>query len=204
MTALRNYVSSSLRITLAVAAVMLLIVITRSCFIEDDLHYAYSPTTMEGRYIVISRGTFSWCSFWYEGSTVAPAAFFWDYNTVEPNPTRSYSAVPRRATKEHSFAGVTYYSSPPTPPSMLGFEIPGETGFVLPLWYPFALLCIWPLLDIVLALLRRRRTLETACPICSYDLRAHHPGDKCPECGTLIPTKSATIIAEKGAPHDHS
>lgn len=26
----------------------------------------------------------------------------------------------------------------------------------------------------------------TLCPICSYDLRAHAPGDKCPECGTPI------------------
>ena len=44
----------------------------------------------------------------------------------------------------------------------------------------------------------------SGCQQCGYDLRAHHRGEKCPECGTLIPTKSATIIAEKGAPHDHS
>ena len=25
------------------------------------------------------------------------------------------------------------------------------------------------------------------CPICHYDLRAHKPGQKCPECGTEIP-----------------
>ena len=25
------------------------------------------------------------------------------------------------------------------------------------------------------------------CPKCNYDLRAHHPGDKCPECGGVIP-----------------
>jgi hypothetical protein len=24
------------------------------------------------------------------------------------------------------------------------------------------------------------------CPTCSYDLRAHRPGDKCPECGAVI------------------
>jgi len=27
------------------------------------------------------------------------------------------------------------------------------------------------------------------CPICAYDLRAHKPGDKCPECGTTVPAK---------------
>ena len=31
------------------------------------------------------------------------------------------------------------------------------------------------------------------CLRCSYDLRAHAPGEKCPECGTLIATESARI-----------
>jgi hypothetical protein len=28
---------------------------------------------------------------------------------------------------------------------------------------------------------------QSRCPICGYDLRAHKPGQKCPECGTEIP-----------------
>ena len=28
-------------------------------------------------------------------------------------------------------------------------------------------------------------------PTCSYDLRSHAPGDKCPECGTPIPNHPA-------------
>ena len=35
----------------------------------------------------------------------------------------------------------------------------------------------------------RRATL---CPTCSYDLRAHAPGQACPECGTPRPLPPAT------------
>jgi hypothetical protein len=35
---------------------------------------------------------------------------------------------------------------------------------------------------------RRKRTpFPGLCPMCSYDLRAHKPGDRCPECGTAVP-----------------
>ena len=34
---------------------------------------------------------------------------------------------------------------------------------------------------------RRRRERRGQCASCGYDLRAHNPGDKCPECGTAKP-----------------
>jgi hypothetical protein len=40
----------------------------------------------------------------------------------------------------------------------------------------------------IFLLSRRRRPIPGLCPICRYDLRAHAPGQKCPECGTLIET----------------
>jgi hypothetical protein len=38
-------------------------------------------------------------------------------------------------------------------------------------------------------LLRRWRSEPGTglCAVCRYDLRAHKPGDKCPECGTMVP-----------------
>jgi hypothetical protein len=33
----------------------------------------------------------------------------------------------------------------------------------------------------------RRRVRRGLCTRCGYDLRAHRPGQKCPECGTPIP-----------------
>ncbi|GEM_PF-3665590 len=37
----------------------------------------------------------------------------------------------------------------------------------------------------------RRQRRAGLCPKCHYDLRAHAPGNKCPECGTVIPSKPA-------------
>jgi tRNA(Ile2) C34 agmatinyltransferase TiaS len=40
----------------------------------------------------------------------------------------------------------------------------------------------------LIALLTRTRTHAAGlCQKCGYDLRAHRPGQRCPECGTPIP-----------------
>src|SRR5262249_32279625 len=45
------------------------------------------------------------------------------------------------------------------------------------------------------------RRAQSQCVQCSYDLRAHKAGDKCPECGTPIPPiNSATISADQRSP----
>ncbi|MCL2639391.1 MAG: hypothetical protein FWD53_00950 [Phycisphaerales bacterium] len=41
---------------------------------------------------------------------------------------------------------------------------------------------------------RYQRWKTNHCIACGYDLRAHKPGDKCPECGTLIPEQSQTEL----------
>ena len=33
----------------------------------------------------------------------------------------------------------------------------------------------------------RRARKQGLCLVCAYDLRAHKPGERCPECGTVIP-----------------
>ena len=35
-----------------------------------------------------------------------------------------------------------------------------------------------------------RRLHQRHCRKCNYDLRAHKPGDRCPECGTTVPDLS--------------
>ena len=50
---------------------------------------------------------------------------------------------------------------------------------------PFILFLVVPaLLAIFLTAPQPRPSL--LCPSCSYDLRSHHPGEKCPECGRVI------------------
>ena len=44
------------------------------------------------------------------------------------------------------------------------------------------------------ALKLRRQNREGLCPNCEYDLRAHRPGQRCPECGTFIPARDSAII----------
>jgi hypothetical protein len=58
-----------------------------------------------------------------------------------------------------------------------------------------ALLAALLLARIVYRLLRRRPNLSL-CPTCSYNLQPHAPGQRCPECGTPIPSssKSSTRI----------
>ncbi len=61
-------------------------------------------------------------------------------------------------------------------------------------WIPLIVIFI-PIeiaLLVLLAILPKPlRTIKAAiCIQCGYDLRAHHPGDNCPECGTPIPPKS--------------
>jgi hypothetical protein len=53
---------------------------------------------------------------------------------------------------------------------------------------------LWSLILVGVALvcLRMRSKIrlkfdESLCPTCGYDLHAHHPGQKCPECGTPVP-----------------
>jgi hypothetical protein len=43
----------------------------------------------------------------------------------------------------------------------------------------------------------RRRAREGVCGRCGYDLRAHKAGERCPECGTEIPTVPSATISGK-------
>jgi hypothetical protein len=74
-----------------------------------------------------------------------------------------------------------------------GVPLPNLTMLVrsktltIPYWFPTLLFVAVPAWWFFLHL-RRRRILPGTCPTCHYDLRAHAPGQKCPECGTVIET----------------
>ena len=47
---------------------------------------------------------------------------------------------------------------------------------------------------------RYQRWKNNHCIECNYDLRAHHPGDDCPECGTPIPANTAIMDKQRSSP----
>ncbi len=65
---------------------------------------------------------------------------------------------------------------------------PYTYGTAFPYWFVLAIGLSWPTLSLTILCwrLRRRRRMRGCCSQCSYDLRAHKIGDKCPECGTII------------------
>ena len=66
---------------------------------------------------------------------------------------------------------------------------------LLSYWLPFVLTAILPAAWLLTRIGRTKRRWKKLglCLHCGYDLRAHKPGDKCPECGTLI-------VAQLGIP----
>jgi hypothetical protein len=67
-----------------------------------------------------------------------------------------------------------------------------EEHYIVPAWAPLTLtagLSLWLFFPARRAWRTARRTRAGLCLACGYELRAHAPGDKCPECGTPIPLK---------------
>ena len=57
----------------------------------------------------------------------------------------------------------------------------------VPLWFPLLLSLILPAVWLRRFRSERRKKREGLCRRCGYDLRAHLPGQVCPECGTAVP-----------------
>ena len=68
----------------------------------------------------------------------------------------------------------------------------GFTSYYLafPIWVALLPPCIVGLASAKRLIRIRRRLAFYRCTFCGYDLRSHTPGEKCPECGTLIPNSS--------------
>jgi hypothetical protein len=72
-----------------------------------------------------------------------------------------------------------------------------ERCLLLPNWLGLPLISIFPA---TLLFSRVARGSKRLCSTCHYDLRAHKPGDKCPECGTPVLLPSATMSPERKCP----
>ena len=80
-------------------------------------------------------------------------------------------------------------TAPPEPPGI-------AWGIRFPTWWLVSIFSIIPGSRLLGFVIRRQRTASRLkmgyCLQCGYDLRAHQPGQKCPECGTLILSNPAS------------
>lgn len=65
------------------------------------------------------------------------------------------------------------------------------TNLSIPYWFPALAFIAFPLRRGITFVQKRPRKGRMLCSNCHYDLRAHAPGDNCPECGTPILSPSA-------------
>ena len=79
-------------------------------------------------------------------------------------------------------------------------RVPGNAA-VISYTYFFLLLMLLPTARLLVwgfrKLRRHRRLARNLCPQCAYDLRAHKPGERCPECGLTVkrPPQNARALA---------
>ena len=145
---------------------------------------------------------FSWlCDLsTYDGRVIArmvpqPLTIQWSsYHYAPSGALRPYEFA------KHNFMGLSHYdpwgqlrlwSSHPAP----FFKDIRGTVTTIPYWMLVLLTAIPTLLGGRRWLKNRRLAKRGLCHQCGYDLRAHHPGDRCPECGTPVPQPPAATFA---------
>ena len=116
----------------------------------------------------------------------SPVARGWEFSAEDPILSRwSYLTwnTPAPDLAAPTFLGVTWYHN-----FRGGISI---TTVLIPFHYLAILFSIVPLL--AFRSIRRRRRLARVghCSNCGYNLCAHKPGDKCPECGTPVAPAAA-------------
>jgi hypothetical protein len=112
------------------------------------------------------------------------------------------SMLPSSAWKGHApwWAYLLEVGSIPERPAVPGtkFSFGGGAAFHLGILIPP--LCVFPAIWAIRVMRRRRDAAAGLCPNCFYDLRAHKPGDKCPECGTPVPARPDTRVSGAQTP----
>jgi hypothetical protein len=111
------------------------------------------------------------------------------WNRLTYHPGQDLSWVPGFHKINLTFLGIGYFQIP-------AHVIGGggvvkwnadQRGFMIPCWLVTLLTAILPLHWLIHTLRYRNDPSARLCLHCGYDLRAHPPGTKCPECGTPVP-----------------
>ena len=136
-------------------------------------------------------GTFA--AFVYKGDLYVeqydlPEKTAWSLAHWPKGPGDSFDAEMELAHPHAVFPGIVW--SPWT-----HFPAAGDYQItILAITFLIVALALLPTLEFGLLLRRglrqRRRQDASCCRRCGYDLRAHQPGGRCPECGTTIPRAS--------------
>jgi len=87
------------------------------------------------------------------------------------------------------------FPSTPFPTTVLTISVSYLDLLILSLLLPTARLSIPPAFHLYRHFRTRRQKRLGLCLHCRYDLRAHPPGARCPECGTPVPSRTHTLPA---------
>jgi hypothetical protein len=156
---------STLLLALTVAA-WIWTTTTRNSYENTCLIFPHSDS--EDR-IGIYWGRLGWCRFTY-------------------HPGQDSSWVPGFHKINLTFLGIGYFQ---TPAQVIGGggAVKWNTdfrGLMIHCWLVTLLTAILPLRWLIHTLRHRNDPRDRLCQHCGYDLRAHPPGTKCPECGTPV------------------
>lgn len=136
------------------------------------IHYAF-PTNSPGiaRMYVLFGSSGAMGAGWFEGTRDWIDRDGW-----------AFSSMPRDASDEPWTLGLWFKHEP-------GNGAPGlrDDGVYVPLWFLTIFFLLFPALRLKCFRSERRNQREGLCIQCGYDLRAHGPGQLCPECGTPVP-----------------
>lgn len=178
-------VVSALSLLLCVAVCVLWV---RSYRVSDHVHIT---TQDRGVYVALGRGAIA-VSYTrlVEFPGIGESGFRVPgrgYDAIEP-PIDAFEYV-RRQYELLDFPPL----SPDEKVSWKGFAVCTGMFFVspllivrTPLWAPAGVFLVLPLLAAKFRARVWHRRARGLCRICGYNLRAHHTGERCPECGTAV------------------
>jgi hypothetical protein len=165
-------------------------------YVRGDRGLAIGHEDGSGKWDVFFDCTITWATSAYVGVDEGTFKAFYEKNIPNPKPV----PVPTGGAVTFYAADISHWLGLRGKEIGIGTFSTGKpwdaawiscTGIMFPIW-PISILSAASLFWILQQRRRKQRLVSLgACSHCSYDLRAHQPGDKCPECGTTIPINPA-------------